>query len=86
MRATAGDHSRIAGAVRHQHEKCDPGAGAEQYRGADHVQKFKGEIQRHRSSRIASATRFSARIGKILRRGRAARTHRPGRISVPATM
>ena len=82
----AGDHMRVAGAVRHQHEKRDPGAGAEQHGRADHMQKLQREIQGHRSSRIASATRFSTRIGKIFTKGPSGSAHSQGVISVPATM
>ena len=51
--------------MRQQHEECDPGSGAEQYGGADQVQELEREKQRHRSSRVAKATRCKTMIGKI---------------------
>src|SRR5680860_971014 len=52
--------------MRHQHEESNPCPGAEQDAGTYDVHVFEQMVgEHHRSSRIARATRLSARIGKI---------------------
>src|SRR5436190_1689335 len=64
-----GNGCNVAAEVRHEHEKCDAGAGAEQHSCADHVEKFQGKIEHQRSSRIASATMVSASTTPIFSMG-----------------
>ena len=47
--------------MRHQHEEGDAGSGAENDDGAEHVQIFDDEIQRHRFFAAVGAGGFSAR-------------------------
>ena len=74
---------RFPGAVRHQHEEGDAGAGAEQHGGTDDVQVLEREVERHqRSSRIASATRLRTIIGSTFKSGPSGSAHSPGSNSV----
>src|SRR5680860_439761 len=56
--------------MRHQHEEGNPCAGPEQDAGTYDVHVFEQRVgEHHRSSRIARATRLSARMGKIFNIG-----------------
>src|SRR5258706_7110382 len=84
--ARDGGHNHgLASEVPQQHEKGDAGAGPKQNRGADHVHILEDQISHQRSSRMASATMLSARMGQILSIGPSGSTHSPGTSTVPIT-
>ncbi len=81
-----GDGRNIAGEMRHQHEESDSGPRSQQHRGTDEMQVLEDDVECHRSSSTASATRCRTTMGKILRKGPRGSAHRSDRRMLPVTM